>query len=195
MALFSFVVVEGSDRSPSDAVAAQSKVEVTLARFEAVRSEIQWRGVQRDAMVIFAFTLVGVILGSVDKVGPWILLAALPITYLASMWLHHDRRVGSLASYLLEVLEPTLRGYDQLPGLEEYLNSFEPTRRKGKHFTSVMARLLFPTLQLALLGTGVGMFISKGPLNPNLTVLVIVAGVVILMATALTFAKVKHIRK
>jgi hypothetical protein len=171
-------------------------MQVTLQRYQAVRTEIQWRGVQRDATIIFAFTLVGVVLSSIDKIGAWVILMPLPLLYLATMWLQHDRRVGSLAHYLRHEVEPAMKQYDGLPGLEEHLNMHERSRsyNQSYHFSSIMSRLLFPSLQGIGLGAGVGLFIARGPINFPLTTLVVVAGVLILASIIFTFAKVKHIR-
>lgn len=178
----------------SPEVAAQLSMTATVARFEAIRTEIQWRGIQRDAMVIFAFTVLGVVFGSINTVGMWILLAPIPITYLAAMWLHHDRRIGSLARYLLDQIEPAMKKHDALLGLEEYLDAFETARKSGSHFSAIMSRLLFPTLQLAASSTGVGIFIANGPSNSAVVGLVIVAAVIALTTIIFTFKKVKHIR-
>jgi hypothetical protein len=103
------------------------KLQALLARFQATKQEIQWRGVQRDALVVLALTFtVGIYVG-IDKIGAWVMLAPVPLLYVASMWLHHDRRIGFLAGYILNVVEPALKDYDDLEGLDEYLN--DRTRR------------------------------------------------------------------
>jgi hypothetical protein len=182
--------------SPTTSATPEMRLQVTLERHRATRTEIQWRGVQRDAMVIFAFTLMGVVFGGIDQIGAWILLAPFPLAYLASMWLQHDRRIGSLAHYLRNILEPAMEQYDNLTGLEKHLDEFEGARAYSQrfHFSSVMSRLLFPSLQGMALGTGIGLFIHAGPYKPSVIVLVTVAALIILGSTILTFAKVKHIR-
>lgn len=178
------------------AATPEMRLQVILERHRETRTEIQWRGVQRDAMVIFAFTLMGVVFGGIDQVGVWILLTPFPLIYLASMWLQHDRRIGSLAHYLRNVIEPAMEAIDGLQGLEKHLDEFEGARSYSKrfHYTSIMSRLLFPSLQGMALATGIGLFMRSGPYDPPLVTLVVVAALIILASTALTFAKVKHIR-
>lgn len=177
-------------------VTPELRVLVILGRYNSVRTEIQWRGVQRDAMVIFAFTLVGVVFGSIDKIGVWAMITSHPLIYLAVTWLHHDRRIGSLAHYLRHVIEPAMKEYDQLAGLEEHLDTHERARsyKQRYHFSSVMSRLLFPSLQGISLGAGIGLFIHKGSFSLPAVSLVVVAAVLILGSIAFTFAKVKHVR-
>ena len=172
--------------------AKQLMVDVIRARFEAIRTEIQWRGVQRDAMTIFAFTVVGVVLGSLNAIGMWAGVAALPVTYLASMWLHHDRRIGSLGNYLLTKIEPAMNEFDGLPGLEEFLDGFEKARKTGRHFSSIMSRLLFPSLQLTAIVAGIGM--TRVPFGSVATSAMMGVTAIMLVATGVTFTKVKHIR-
>lgn len=173
------------------------KLQALLARFQATKQEIQWRGVQRDALVVLALTFtVGIYVG-IDKIGVWVMLAPVPLLYVASMWLHHDRRIGFLAGYILNVVEPALKDYDDLEGLDEYLNDKDPARSFARrlHFSEIVGRLVFPGLQLAALASGVGIYIAKGSFTP-LTVWFVAMGTVLMLVVIwLTFSKVKHIRQ
>ncbi|HSE61487.1 MAG TPA: hypothetical protein VLA88_04300 [Candidatus Saccharimonadales bacterium] len=186
----------GNGAASPTQIGPELQVQVTLQRFIVTRSEIQWRGIQRDAMVIFAFTLMGVIMGSIDKVGVWVLLTPFPLVYLAALWLQHDRRIGSLSQYLRSVIEPALKAYDGLEGLEEYLNANERARSYAQrhHFTAVMARLLFPSLQSLALAAGLGIFVHRGSFGLLQNTLMAVGALIILGSIALTFSKVKHVR-
>lgn len=186
----------GKDLPASEARLAL-RLQALLGRFQATKQEIQWRGVQRDALVVLALTFtVGIYVG-IDKIGVWVILAPVPLLYVASMWLHHDRRIGFLASYILNVVEPALKEYDNLEGLDDYLNDKDPARSFARrlHFSAIVGRLVFPGLQLATLATGIGIYIAKGSFSP-LTVLSVAAGAVLMLGvTWLTFIKVKHIRQ
>jgi hypothetical protein len=173
------------------------KLQALLARFQATKQEIQWRGVQRDALVVLALTFtVGIYVG-IDKIGAWVMLAPVPLLYVASMWLHHDRRIGFLAGYILNVVEPALKDYDDLEGLDEYLNDKDPARSFARrlHFSEIVGRLVFPGLQLAALASGVGIYIAKGSFTPLTVWFVAMGTVLMLVVICLTFSKVKHIRQ
>jgi hypothetical protein len=173
------------------------KLQALLARFQATKQEIQWRGVQRDALVVLALTFtVGIYVG-IDKIGAWVMLAPVPLLYVASMWLHHDRRIGFLAGYILNVVEPALKDYDDLEGLDEYLNDKDPARSFARrlHFSEIVGRLVFPGLQLAALASGVGIYIAKGSFTPLTVWFVAMGSVLMLVVIWLTFSKVKHIRQ
>lgn len=179
--------------TPEQVVALQA----TMGRFQATKAEVQWRAVQRDALVVLTLTfMVGVYVG-LDKIGLWVMLVPLSLTVVASMWMHHDRRIGMLAGgYIKEILEPALRGYDGLIGLEDYLNQKDSTRSFSQrhHFTAVMSRLLFPGLQALALATGLGLYIAKGSFTPA-SVWAVVGGTILIGGVIVyTFVKVKHER-
>jgi hypothetical protein len=179
--------------TPEDVLAIQA----TLGRFQATKGEVQWRAVQRDALVVLTLTFIVGVYVAVDKIGAWVMLTPLPLMVVASMWMHHDRRIGMLAGgYIKEVLEPALRQYDGLIGLEDYLNQKDSTRSFSQryHFTAIMSRLLFPGLQALALVTGLGVYIVKGPHTPVTLVAVGVGSVLISVLIAFTFVKVKHER-
>ena len=166
--------------------------ETKVARFNARASEIQWRGVQRDAIALFALILCG----SIAAAGVGALAAPVVLLFLASMWGQHDRRIGSNARYLRNILEPAMASEDQVEGFEEYLDKIERIRSHNQkwNFGAVTSRLYFPTLQSAMATLGVWRYAVSDNYPPLETTLVITASLVNLTIIALTWIKVKRER-
>ena len=74
--------------------------ESVRTRYTMRATEIQWRGIQRDAAMVFAFLVCGTLINA----GVWALAAPILLMFLGSIWVHHDRRIGSNARYLREVI-------------------------------------------------------------------------------------------
>jgi hypothetical protein len=141
--------------------------------------------------VIFALVLCGsMYLASVFAVA-----APAALLFLGAMWMHHDRRVGSNARYLRDVLEPAMHDCDGIEGFEAYLDRTEPNRSHTMpSFTSAMSRLLFPVLQVAMVGLGMGRYIAARHHDDGATTLMVVGVVLGIALAVFTFAKVKHQR-
>lgn len=173
------------------------KLQAILGRFQMAKGEVQWRAIQRDALVVLTLTFIVGVYVAVDKIGPWVMLTPPPLMIVAAMWMHHDRRIGMLAGgYIKHVLEPALKEFDGLIGLEDYLDQNDPTRSFAQrhHFTAIMNRLLFPGLQTLALLTGLGIYIAKGSFTAvsvwAVTIGTLLMGVIIVI----TFVKVRHER-
>jgi hypothetical protein len=160
-------------------------------RYAATKNEMAWRGLQRDAMVPLTFLVCGAVL----PLGTWAMFGVVPIYFLGSIWLHHDRRIGRLAQYLRREIEPRMEAQDGVGGLEDFLDSVEDARshRRRFHFTSINSRLFFPTFQAATLVSGLTYAVTHARTHVPLTLVEIVA----LLAAgiiALTTIKVRHVR-
>lgn len=166
------------------------KSETLAARLAASRSEVQWRGALRDTtMFVIALGICGV------GYQTGLLVLGLPVILMfpAVQWLQHDRRIGSVAGYIRDVIEPALREVDGVMGLDEYLDQKERAQKRF-HFTSVVTRLFFPTLQSGMMMLGIYRYskVDISAFGDVLVWMVIAANIVVVIWT---FAKVKYIRR
>lgn len=162
-----------------------------VARFLARCSEIQWRGVQRDGITIFAFVLcAGLATIKLELVAP------IPLLFVAAIWRQHDKRIGSGAAYLREAVEPRLHQVDSIESYEEYLNRVEKRTSSNNRwsFSALTARLFFPTLQISLLALGVYHYAVERHHSGILTSGVVVVTIVGVAITIVTWLNVKHER-
>ncbi len=155
--------------------------------YVARSSEIQWRAVQRDALVLFAFLLTGTMAGMGAALFTPVLLY-----FVAVMWHRHDKRIGAGARFLRIKIEPLMVG---VPSYEQWLDSAESERSYVKKATrsAVSSRLFFPTMQLGGLGWGVVRYMI-GHRTTVATVGVVALTVVELALIVFTFITVKHER-
>ncbi len=164
-------------------------IETIIARYEARNHEISWRGAQRDAIVVFALVLTGTMLNT----GIWALAGPIPLLFLASLWRQHDKRIGSGAAYLRDVIEPAL---NDIEGYEKYLDRTEPDRSYSRKwsFSATTARFIFPTLQLACMVAGIYHFVTAEKYSGTIAVFTVAAFTAGVWIVGLTWTKVKHKR-
>jgi hypothetical protein len=161
-----------------------------IARYNVRSQEIQWRGIQRDATMVFALVLCGTMAPS----GFFALLAPVPLLFLAAMWLRHNRRIGTGALYLRRVVEPAM--HDELQGYEEFVDGVEVRRSHSNrfNFSAITARAFFPTLQMSMVILGVYQYIASNHHSNEADAGVTVLAFVGLAIITVTFMKVKHER-
>jgi hypothetical protein len=167
-------------------LADEERLTLLLSRAQARVSDIQWRGVQRDATSYAALLVTG---GMIAK-GAGVFVP-LVVMFFAAWWLQHDTRIGSNARYLREVIEPTYG--DDVENFEEWLDRIEPARSYNVSwsFSATMARIYFPTLQLAGL---VYALVHAATLHHELPLTICISAIQLPLIVC-TFIKVKHVRK
>lgn len=173
--------------------AEPSHDELLRTRFDRRSDEIQWRGIQRDVIAGLAIT---VLLGTLVAGGVYALGAPLLFFYLAVRWEQHDRRMGSAAAYIRDVLEPKMRTMDGVESYEPFLDRTEPSRSHNQRFTlsGVTNRAFFPLLQAITTIIGLARIVT-GPYHGAIIVTVVAVIVLINIGIiALTASKVRHHR-
>lgn len=163
--------------------------DTVIARYNARTAEIQWRGIQRDAAVVFALVLAGTMAHSDVAI-----LAPVPLLFIAVMWLRHDKRIGSGALYLRQVIEPAMN--DKLEGYEDFVDRSEPRRPSVNRFSlsAVTNRVFFPLLQLSMVALGVYQYVSSNHHGGAATTGVVIAAITDLAIVAFTIYAVRHER-
>lgn len=175
---------------PSDD--AEARASITQARFNDRNNEIQWRGLERDGSLVAAFLTAGALL----PVGPVALAGPVLLIFWAAVWVQHDRRIGSCARYLRDVVEPAMRQFDDVQSYEDFLDTTESDRSYlSRHsFSTVSARLCFPTLQGLTWALGCGQYAGGTGQTGLTTAAVVAVSIFDWLLIGLTMAKVKHVR-
>lgn len=165
--------------------------EILGLRLAEANQDIGGRRTERWGMVAAAAVGSGFV--AFEASDPWAsLLAPIGILFVAFAWLQTDRRIGMAANYKRKVVEPAMQLHDELMGYEEFLDKVSPDRAPGKmHLTAVITRLYFPTLQAGMWLRGAFLVAP----HPQHRWALWATGLLTLGIIALTFAKVKHIRK
>lgn len=161
------------------------------AIFTARSEEIRARVAQRDGWLLAALVAAGAVALNAP-VGS--LAAPVLLLFLGMIWRQHDRRIGSSARYLREVIEPRLSG--TIEPFETFLDQAEHSRSYRTRWSpsSLLSRLYFPLLQALLMAWGLYHYTIGHHPGGTFTWLVIALLVFDTLVIIYTLQHVKHIR-